>query len=73
MGPPHPTDLTHATHPTHIAQGLSETFADVRTRAAARLGDAEGADWLARTVVHFPPITAIARTRAVPRPPWSPT
>ena len=32
---------------------LEQTFADVRARAAARLGDAEGAEWLARTVAHY--------------------
>jgi TetR/AcrR family transcriptional repressor of nem operon len=32
---------------------LEQTFADVRTHAAARLGDAEGTDWLARTVAHY--------------------
>src|SRR5882762_1437993 len=32
---------------------LEQTLADVRERAAARLGDATGADWLERTVGHY--------------------
>jgi TetR/AcrR family transcriptional repressor of nem operon len=32
---------------------LEQTFADVRERSAARLGEAQGVDWLARAVGHY--------------------